>query len=536
MNGMILVSEGSGAPVITGAPLDEQGYALMLEQHTSVCASSILAAYRSFGEACARHLCGDFAFVLWDAHNQRLIASRSITGRCPLYVARLPHGICWSSDPVALLNHVSGEANLTWIAGWLLRSEDSWDGSPWQAIDPVCPGNTQVYDVLLGHMRTQTTWIPPTRLSVNDLSFAEAVERFRSLFFQSIVTRLREHQQVSFDCSGGLDSSSLVASVAYLQEQGRLPPGAIPVLHGYSERFSEEDGRPYLMALTKRYPAIVPHFINYDTIYLHPLVIQELRYPTTQAILLPALFQERVQQIISIGSTLHLSGEYGDHLFGPTVRWIWHQHPWRVARELWAWRSLSPPQHLLYRAWLSDRSAQQRHQKPPPWIAQAAIERDQQRLQQREHLLRQWLPDPFQRNLIGNILRDQALLFLAETSHTVAFPYLDQALLEFFCLCPLPWLMAPWQQSKSLLRTAMQAILPELLRNRTDKGNATRVVSAWSRQHSAELKALAVSLPAPPFVTREGLISAITRMGYGDCRDQRFVYQALALALFIERR
>src|SRR5205807_1500114 len=103
------------------------------------------------------------------------------------------------------------------------------------------------------------------------------------------------------------------ASVAYLQEQGRFRQAVLPVLHGYSERFPEEDGRLYLMALTKRYSAIEPHFLNYDTICLRPLVIQEQQYPTTQAVLLPALFQERCRQITGMGSTLHLSGEYGDH-------------------------------------------------------------------------------------------------------------------------------------------------------------------------------------------------------------------------------
>jgi asparagine synthetase B (glutamine-hydrolysing) len=344
---MILFSKRGARPVLTDTMLHGLGYALMLEPSTNIRASDILTAYRNFGEACARHLCGDFAFVLWDACTQRLIVSRSVTGRCPLYITRLPHGICWSSDPLTFLNHISGEANLSWIVGWLLRSEDSWDASPWQDVDPVLPGHTLIYDVLSGHRQTQASWVPPVRLNVNDLSFAEAAEHFRSLFLQTIVTRMQDHEQVSFDCSGGLASSSLVASVAYLQEQGRFRQAVLPILHGYSERFAEEDGRPYLMALTKRYPAIEPHLLNYDTVCLRPLVIQEQQYPTTHAVVLPALFQERLQQITTIGSTLHLSGEYGDHLFAPTIRWLWHQWPWQVARELMEWQSLCAPHRLL---------------------------------------------------------------------------------------------------------------------------------------------------------------------------------------------
>jgi hypothetical protein len=96
--------------------------------------------------------------------------------------------------------------------------------------------------------------------------------------------------------------------------------------------------------------------------------------------------------------------------------------------------------------------------------------------------------------------------------------------------------MAPWQRPKALLRAAMRDILPEPLRNRTDKGNATRIVAFWSREQSATITTVSERLFPPPFVEWGGLISAIDRMSHGDCRDQRFVYAALALALVQERR
>jgi hypothetical protein len=264
---------------------------------------------------------------------------------------------------------------------------------------------------------------------------------------------------------------------------------------------------------------------------MQPLVAKAEPYPTTQAILLPALFQERERQIAGFGSTLHLLGEFGDHLFAPTIRWLWHQRPWQVAHELWEWRGFSIPYQLLYRAWLAERSAKLRRGIAPPWITWEAQAYDHHARQQREQLLQQWLPDPFHRAFICNILRDQALLPRTGLQHAMAFPYLDQSLFEFFCACPLPWLMAPWQQSKALLRAAMQDILPEPIRRRTDKGNATRVVAFWSRHQSTTLKTFTELLAPVPFVEHEGLISAIDRMGYGDCRDQRFVYASLALAL-----
>src|SRR4028119_2254448 len=46
----------------------------LFDESDSLVANSelILAAYEKWGESCAEHLLGDFAFAVWDSHRQRL--------------------------------------------------------------------------------------------------------------------------------------------------------------------------------------------------------------------------------------------------------------------------------------------------------------------------------------------------------------------------------------------------------------------------------------------------------------------------------
>ena len=87
-------------PVLAPLPRHERHCCLVVDSHSGVGEPEILTAYQKWGTACARYLSGDYAFVLWDGATQRLLAARSITGRCPLYMAQIPSGglLCASED------------------------------------------------------------------------------------------------------------------------------------------------------------------------------------------------------------------------------------------------------------------------------------------------------------------------------------------------------------------------------------------------------------------------------------------------------
>ncbi|MGD0076630.1 MAG: asparagine synthetase B, partial [Candidatus Binataceae bacterium] len=63
------------------AALEAKGAVL----RTDCDAELVLRAYQSWGEDCARRIIGDFAFVVWDKRERRLVAARDPLGIRPFY-------------------------------------------------------------------------------------------------------------------------------------------------------------------------------------------------------------------------------------------------------------------------------------------------------------------------------------------------------------------------------------------------------------------------------------------------------------------
>lgn len=76
----------------------------------------ILAAYRAWGDACADHLEGDYAFVLWDRTNRRVFASRDFGGKRTLYHAQIGDTFAVASTMSALLAHPACPRDLDAVA------------------------------------------------------------------------------------------------------------------------------------------------------------------------------------------------------------------------------------------------------------------------------------------------------------------------------------------------------------------------------------------------------------------------------------
>ncbi len=95
-------------------------------------AQLILAAYRRWGEDCPRHLVGDFAFLLWDARDRRLVGARDPLG------VRLLH-YCQIGETLVAATSVAGV-----LAG----------------LDSRPPVNTPLIRDLLSHRFTR--WVQET--------------------------------------------------------------------------------------------------------------------------------------------------------------------------------------------------------------------------------------------------------------------------------------------------------------------------------------------------------------------------------------
>ena len=65
----------------------------------------ILHAYLTWGDACLDHLIGDFAFVLWDERQQRLLAARDQLGVAQLFYTQVDATLLLGNTLHSLLLH-----------------------------------------------------------------------------------------------------------------------------------------------------------------------------------------------------------------------------------------------------------------------------------------------------------------------------------------------------------------------------------------------------------------------------------------------
>lgn len=72
----------------------------------------ILHLYAEHGDALVEHLEGQFAFALFDAHQNRLLLARDAFGIAPLFWTKVPGGIAFASEIKGLLAHPAVEARL----------------------------------------------------------------------------------------------------------------------------------------------------------------------------------------------------------------------------------------------------------------------------------------------------------------------------------------------------------------------------------------------------------------------------------------
>jgi asparagine synthase (glutamine-hydrolysing) len=174
-----------------------------------------LHLYEELGVHCLEHLRGEFAFVLWDAPNQRLFAARDRFGIKPLFCA-VHDGTLFLASEVKALFAMGVPAR--WDRESLYQAT-GYGGDPartlYQGVHMLPPGHYLLAKA--GHLRVIPYWDfnyvrEDAALPVQ--AEAEHVEAFRSAFDEAVRLRLRADVPVGCYLSGGLDSCAALGFAA----------------------------------------------------------------------------------------------------------------------------------------------------------------------------------------------------------------------------------------------------------------------------------------------------------------------------------
>jgi asparagine synthase (glutamine-hydrolysing) len=192
------------------------GYPFRTRTDTEV----LLAAWARWGEACLDRFVGMFAFLLWDAREQRLFAVRDRFGVKPLYFAEAPgEGLLFASEIKALqaagvgLEHDAA----SWATYLATGALDHTDKTFWNGVRSVPPGHRLHWRD--GRAEIACWYSLPDRVgSECDARSTEVVaEEYRAQLEESIRLRFRADVPVGINLSGGLDSSTLLGVVRAVQ-------------------------------------------------------------------------------------------------------------------------------------------------------------------------------------------------------------------------------------------------------------------------------------------------------------------------------
>ena len=291
------------------ASLERQGHQFYTDTDTEV----IVHLYEQYGESCVDRLRGMFAFAVWDDRRKTLLLARDRLGIKPLFYAVTDGRLAFGSELKVILQLPEIERKLNWA------SVNHYFNSMYTpSAESIVEG---VHKLRPGHLLTAST-----RQGVHirqywdveydpDYTKSEQyfVERLRELLEESVRLRLIADVPLGAFLSGGIDSSSVVATMA------RISSGPIKT---FSIGFPDQDYNEldYARQVARKF-GTDHHELVVDPNVLG--IIDDLAWfldePFGDSSAIPTYM---VSKLASEHVTVVLSGDGGDELFAGYDKYV----------------------------------------------------------------------------------------------------------------------------------------------------------------------------------------------------------------------
>ena len=198
----------------------------------------LLAAYLQWDDDFLDRLNGMFAIAIWDPRRRALLLARDRFGEKPMHLYRTQTSLWFSSEAGALVVAGIAPAEIDEEAIWrYLAFGDLGHPSKtcFSGITQLPPASATWIDATGAEIRRWTWWSPPmprprerrARWTTGDSA------ELLNLFTDSVRIRLRSDVPVGTSLSGGLDSSTVLATMRALHPNGEL--------HSFTASFPNSD-------------------------------------------------------------------------------------------------------------------------------------------------------------------------------------------------------------------------------------------------------------------------------------------------------
>lgn len=228
----------------------------------------ILAAYQFWGEACVNYLHGMWAFVICDLKKSKLFISRDRFGIKPFYYTKTGSTFTFGSEIKQLLsNHESIGESETIFSYLSVGIKDYSQKTMYKGILQLEAGSNMTVEISNDfQINTESIkiskWYKLQNEGYKNISFSEATERFKELFYDSVSKHFVSEVNIGSCLSGGLDSSSIVAAVSGLMNSGRF--GGEQLSFSARSQNAEIDEGKWMQKVYDAYPNIKPNYVYPD--------------------------------------------------------------------------------------------------------------------------------------------------------------------------------------------------------------------------------------------------------------------------------
>lgn len=286
------------------AELLSQGHRLTTHSDTE----TLVHLYEQDGVRSPARLRGMFAYAIWSARTRSLFLARDRFGKKPLYYAALPEGLFFGSELKCLraasvpLDFDHDALRLYFQFSYI---PDPW--SPFCAIRKLPPGGWLMYHSD-GRIETGRYWVLPAAAEQQPPGVSEAAtcDRLREVFDESVRLRMIADVPLGAFLSGGLDSSSVVASMAL---QSNVPVKTFSI--GFKE--VEYNELPSARLVAQRYQTEHHEIlVSPDSVDLVGRLVHHFDEPFGDSSAIPTYL---VSEFAARHVKVALTGDGGDELF-----------------------------------------------------------------------------------------------------------------------------------------------------------------------------------------------------------------------------
>jgi asparagine synthase (glutamine-hydrolysing) len=201
----------------------------------------LLQSFVHWGLSCLARFVGIFAFAVWDRERRQLLLARDQLGVKPLYYAALPGGLLFSSEikVLTLCADLPRIIDATAVAGHLGFIWTGGEETVLRSVRKLRPGHYLSLDA--NGLRVERYYRSDLPSPQTLRSGAEPAE-LRHLIDRIVADQMVADVSVGALLSGGLDSSTVVASMCRATEPGRITAfcAAVPKDRGRGDNFGDD--------------------------------------------------------------------------------------------------------------------------------------------------------------------------------------------------------------------------------------------------------------------------------------------------------